>query len=764
MPRVQVGYNPGAEALQTTAAPNIQTQMVANDPNSLKAVQLAEAVASPSAMQQFDVLSKKMIEEERQQELSAARNMSNDELEKQIKEGKMLPFQSPVRVAAMHHVYGENLYNRLEMDVSTKVARGEFPKWSDVEDYLHSQRKTLLGEQDKFTTAGFDKYWPQLINKAQTLQLHSQNAQATEFANTQANTKMNDVLLQIEQGKVANPAQALGDAYRDIISKKLLTTPQQRESALNGVATALTKRGNVADLDGFFDQKLDNGARVRDVLGPGVVEQYKLNAENVQKRQVADAAKAQAVARAEESQTRLRSAVELSAGTGNFALAKGILVRDAKVFNASSGAEEKVTESQLEDMAVQATQKQVVQNNLNMEQQVRLWGQNNLDNPEWKSKIQGINLASIGQEYEGKKVGELSEQSKVAVATYLEVAKYNPEMADKLAGDPETARTLRRIKFQMEGMSGGDINQAANTIYAANNSGIRNDDFTVKTKDIEKVVDNVINPSWYSKSYRWAESFWGGNQDINKTAIMADARQMAKDLVQAGRAEPEAAVEAAMKYLSSPAVTSVINNTVYYNKDLPQVPPGADRAKYFERFIREKAAYDYKGEAPTKGFFETPLNPLSVLEDAARLGASKAPVSEKPEDKIARMAGTLRLSRDPSGTYVLMTANVPARSESGQMITYSKNDIEGWIKQTFDSKQTQENRARNGDMGWESWRDSVVREYYDARKGTTIPGQSGAAPLGFLTSREQYEKFKEKGQLGRPVTELWELTKKTKGK
>lgn len=44
MPRVQVGYDPRAEALQTTAAPNIQTEQARFDPNASKAYQLAAAL------------------------------------------------------------------------------------------------------------------------------------------------------------------------------------------------------------------------------------------------------------------------------------------------------------------------------------------------------------------------------------------------------------------------------------------------------------------------------------------------------------------------------------------------------------------------------------------------------------------------------------------------------------------------------------------------------------------------------------------------
>ena len=44
MARVQVGYDPRAEALQTTAAPNIATEQARFDPRASSAFQLAEAL------------------------------------------------------------------------------------------------------------------------------------------------------------------------------------------------------------------------------------------------------------------------------------------------------------------------------------------------------------------------------------------------------------------------------------------------------------------------------------------------------------------------------------------------------------------------------------------------------------------------------------------------------------------------------------------------------------------------------------------------
>lgn len=67
MPQVQGGYNPGAEALRTTAAPNLQAVQERFDPRQSKAFQLAEALGK--AQPQIDKFSEDMAAEKRRKEI-----------------------------------------------------------------------------------------------------------------------------------------------------------------------------------------------------------------------------------------------------------------------------------------------------------------------------------------------------------------------------------------------------------------------------------------------------------------------------------------------------------------------------------------------------------------------------------------------------------------------------------------------------------------------------------------------------------------------
>ena len=342
MARVQVGYDPRAEALQTVAAPNIQTEQVRNDPAGNKAVQLAQIFASPTAQNALATLQQKQNIKDQQDGEAAARAMPNAELEKQIKDGTLLAVQSPVRVAAMRHVYGENLASSVEMDVLSKAQRGEFATWEDAQKYLAEKTSASLENQDEYTKAGFGKSMASVTNRLQALTLQSMNQKAVEFADAQANQKMRVTLEKAKSGAI--PAEegpkALGDSYRDAVKLKLLTTPQQRAAALNSTLTDLAKSGRVDLLEGFLKEKLDAGQTIEDVVGTGVAAQYRAAAEGAMAKKLKEEGQARLLAEAERQHAEVSASVDLAVSSGTFARNKDAIA-EAKVLNPSTGTMEK---------------------------------------------------------------------------------------------------------------------------------------------------------------------------------------------------------------------------------------------------------------------------------------------------------------------------------------------------------------------------------------------------------------------------------------
>jgi hypothetical protein len=765
MARVQVGYDPRAEALQTVAAPNIQTEQARNDPNSLKAVQLAAAFASPTTQAALSTLQQKQNIKDQVDGEAAARSMTNEELEKQIKEGTILGVQSPVRVAAMRHVYGENLASGVEMDVLSKAQRGQFATWEEAQAYLREQQKGALENQDEYTKAGFGKSMASVTNRLQALTLQSMNQKAVEFADAQANQRMRVTLEKAKSGEIPSEQgpKALGDSYRDAVKMKLLTTPQQRTAALTSTLTDLAKSGRVDLLEGFLKEKLDAGQTIEDVVGTGVAAQYRAAAEGAMAKKLKEEGQARLLAEAERGHAEVSSAVDLAVSSGTFARNKD-RIAEAKVLNPSSGMMEKIGEKKAGEMADEVIRRQIQSENLPMNKQVMLWATNDRLNPDWSNKIQAFNLASLGWESKDKKIGTLNPQSKEAIATYLDIAKTSQEQADAYAGK-DNAKIFRRIQNAMRNGS-PDVDAAASLIYEGMNSGISTDDYSIKKNQADKIVDSVVNPHFWSPSYRWASGLWGGNKDLNLTQIKSDAMEMVGDLVRSGKVEPEKAVEQVMTYLADPAVTTVINNTIYYNKDLPSVPDGQNRSEWMTKFIKQKAARDYGGDAPTKPFFEGIKTPLDVAEGVMRMGGSLAPVTEKPEDKVSRIGDQIRLAPNVYGGYDAWIGGVPATDKNQNRIVYSKKEIETWIGTNIETEQRDANTKRNAEMSYEGWRTKVYQDWTESNAAKPAAQQqpgSGMAAMKYITSKGAFEYLKQNNMLDKPVDEIVDFMKK-KGK
>jgi len=548
-----------------------------------------------------------------------------------------------------------------------------------------------------------------------------------------------------------------------VVDKKMLTTPNQRAAALNSTLTAITKMGRTDLLEGFLKEKLDAGQTIEDVVGSGVAAQYRAQAESMMAKKLKEEGQARLASEAEQKRASVVAAVDLSVSTGTFARNKDAIA-NTEIVNPSSGLSEKIGEKKAGEMADDVIRRQVQSENLPMDKQVRLWATNDRLNPDWSNKIQAFNLASLGWESKDKKVGTLNPQSKEAIATYLDIAKTSQEQADAYAGK-DNAKTFRRIQNAMRNGS-PDVDAAASLIYEGNNSGISTDDYSVKKNQADKIVDSIVNPHFWSPSYRWASGLWGGNKDVNLTQIKSDAMEMVGDLVRSGKVEPEKAVEQVMTYLADPAVTSVINNTIYYNKDLPSVPEGQNRGEWMTKFIKQKAARDYGGDAPSKPFFEGVKTPLDVAEGVMRMGGSLAPVTDKPEDKVSRIGDQIRLAPNVYGGYDAWIGGVPAVDKDGKRLVYSKKDIEGWISTGIDNEQRDANTKRNAEMSYEGWRSKVYQDWTEANAAKTPAQQqpgSGMAAMKYITSKGAFEYLKQNNMLDKPVDEIVDFMKK-KGK
>jgi hypothetical protein len=778
MARVQVGYDPRAEALQTTAAPNIQTvQARQADPNSSKAFQLAAALGAPSVQQGLSQLSERVNENERDKARAYANSMTVEELGKQIKEGKILQSQSPAYVATVQHIYGENSLAGFERDTISKMERGElkFGSQEELDKYLTDYRNKALGGQSDYTVAGFDKKWNQFRENLSTVNTRILDKNFVEQGSQQAQDNLTTVLTDVKGKSPTEGAAAIVQRYQLLRKTSLLKDDQGRE-ALIGVMTQAAADGNQALVDELSKIKLDNGVTVGAVVGAktmvtisnaaqSMLDKNERQRVDVEIRPFLDAAdkgeltgkkaeefdswikanekyvssstihaitngqraaearaaneanKAKLLNLAEQSQAAAQQTVQATIEQGGFAF-----LPQLKVVSPTTG---ELVDMDQKKFATEYVQKRIAETNMPLDKQVQYWSTNGLQNPDWKKQVQaGVsNIASVGWTYDGKNVGQLNPQGQAAIQRYMEIAAVNPAEADKYAGSKENQRLLSDIKFMMEKGGMPNVSDAAAFVNQANRRGIEQKDSAVKSAEIKGAVDDIVNPSMFSKPVNWVKTLFGGNENVNLTAISSDVRRRAELLVQSGQVtDAKAAVQASVEYFANPAVTSKINNTLYFNKDLPAVPKGENPGEWMEKFITAQ--------------------PGKIATDQ-KLDGSR-----------------VRLEPNTAGGFTAWIGGVPLTDDKGVVQTYTKGQISEWISGTYQNDLRTKVNETNDKNAFENWGKRVVAEYYKNNQG--LAGQSSAA-LTYLTSRGAYEYFRQQGALDKPTSELIEIIKK-KGK
>ncbi|WP_207835566.1 hypothetical protein [Pseudomonas sp. 43(2021)] len=309
--------------------------------------------------------------------------------------------------------------------------------------------------------------------------------------------------------------------------------------------------------------------------------------------------------------------------------------------------EGKMKAFETEQYAQQYMANRVQQEQMPFDKQVQFYSTNKVDNPQWKSILQSglTNLASLGWTPDGKQQGQLNQQGQGAIDTFNHINAVNPAYAQQLAGG--AYQKLSDIQFLMEKGGFPDANSAASLVYQGGNSGVTEADMGAMKANVASAVNDVVNPHWYSRMGHWMQGVTGNDQ-TNFTAVQADLRRLSELLMKSGQVpDTDHAVQAAKQYLSDPNVSTNINNTVYLNKDLPQVPKGEDRGTWVERFINEVAG--------------------KIAEDQ---GIGK---------------GSIRMEPNTRGGYTMWTGGVPLVDDSHRVMAYSRSQVERWINQTYHS-------------------------------------------------------------------------------
>lgn len=636
MARVQVGYDPRAEALQTTAAPNIQTvQERTADPNSSKAFQLAAALGAPSVQQGLDVLGQKVQANTDRKEGAAAsawaNSMTVEALGKAIQDKKMLPSQSPAFVAAANHTYGENALNQFTNDTISKMNRGElsFNDQASLEQHLVDERNRLLQGRDEFAVAGFDKRWAQVResvldanNKVLDKNFVEQSSQsASEAFRTVYDTAK-------REGIPADDLVQQGLAKYELLkSTKVLLNPQMQKEALKGFALTMAGDGNQEALDKFLNSKLpNNGPSIRSLLGDQDSIIIQKNAEAVvdkSARLEADnwlAGPRALASRGELNEDQFRKDAEKYAKVLGSATVQSLIDHNNSVvagkYREIAKLDEDLLKSRENELAIQqaeaaiaagrpvmdltvpsgrtikaqdagaAAMQKIIQQNPDIKPQevIRRFAQGGIKNPQWERNITVAlnNIGEVNIDATGKPVGQLLPATTEALDTFATVRQVSEAYARDMAGSERNYETMVHIQALREN-GVGDPNLAAALVNQKNRRNIPPSVWGSIQKSVTAEVDQITNPGMFTGRF-WGEVFRGefGNGEKNLLVVKDSVKKLAETYLSAGVAGDAAqAVEKAAQYYADPRVTTQINNTIYLNKDLPELPQGLDRAKWF---------------------------------------------------------------------------------------------------------------------------------------------------------------------------------------
>lgn len=269
MRRVQVN-GVQAEALRTTVSPNIATANARQDTGAGKsAIQLAEALGVGAGL--ASMYRDQQDKEEQKRATDYANSVTVDELNKQLKEGKMLPSDNPIFMATLNHIHGDNLRSKLFRDTKAKMETGEldFSDPAAMDKYLTDARNGYLTGQSDFLIKGFDTQFAQMQDGLMNAQSQINARKAVEQA---TNDTTEFYISRIEELR-SDGTLSMDDkttrfaTIRNTLNKTLVLPASERKKVFAQVGNYLAQKGDPELLQAILNSKDESGLKLETVIG-----------------------------------------------------------------------------------------------------------------------------------------------------------------------------------------------------------------------------------------------------------------------------------------------------------------------------------------------------------------------------------------------------------------------------------------------------------------------------------------------------------------
>jgi hypothetical protein len=275
MARVQVDSRVRAEALQTIAAPRAQAVQERFDPRADRAYQLAEQLGAAQPL--IDKEFQKASERAQEQAARDAGAMGAEELGKKVKSGEMPVFKSPIYVATLKHIHGENGVEALKNEVHEGLKNGtlSFDTNEEMNAYISKRREEFLGGADRFTVTGFDKNLNQYRNQLSTLNTSIVSKRVAERAEAEVYDNFKNIYnyASTDPNVTAEDRIALiTERYKSYRRDGLLPSPEKQKEALGLIARVAAENKDRGFIERFMKADLGDGLTVEKALGPRGVQ------------------------------------------------------------------------------------------------------------------------------------------------------------------------------------------------------------------------------------------------------------------------------------------------------------------------------------------------------------------------------------------------------------------------------------------------------------------------------------------------------------
>lgn len=705
MSRLQISDQFGGERLQTQARPVALTEQVAAPREDGRWKALADAFANGAGL--ADTLRQQKEVEDAEAAKRWAQSMTVSELGKAIKEGKMLPSQSPVFVGTAQHIWGVNSYEAGMRDLTSKLTTGElkFDSPEAADRYLTEWRNTTLSGASKYAVAGFDKSYAQSRDKVMDQVSKINDQKWVENASVQASDYLANSLNKVSSPDFkGTPQDAIAAVMKDYqLLRHTKTLPDAAgKQALADLGTRLATSGRKDLLSAFLDSDLEGIGSVRGMLGETKAATWQNHATTVfdgqQRKRIDDEVlpfytqasagqlsptkfrewalapqnkdyisaatihsieqanlsaiahqqkefeKSQIAGAVAASDASADRAIEGALMNGNLPMVMG--TRKPQVLS-KAGEVKDLTDSDVKERAEKIAVRRT--EGMPFEQQVGFFAQNGLKNPNWEATINAgfFNLNTIGVDSKGKPTGVLNDAGKQAVDLFKKLDTYG-DYAKSLMSEKQYQR-FSDIAFLNR--MGRSVDDAAGISTAADVAAIEGSDVDKLVKKVHAQVGQIQADPFYK--WDWAQRAWGDNTVANTVQMTSTLRRYATLLAHSGQyGDADSAITAAAKYLANPAVSAKVNGTVYLRSELPTGPQSRTQEEWFERYISEVP----KSRARELGFKDSEV----------------------------------RLEFDPTiRAYRGFVGMVPLQNADNSLLVVTKDDIQAWYttKESIDVTQ-----------------------------------------------------------------------------